>query len=164
MGDRVFVYMPAAKACKAYKFARPFYGPYCIVEQSETGVVVRPVDRSQADPIRVVYNRIRHCAALIPDVFWPTRARVTQTRSRGLTENFAEEAITQITDVVSGFESIPSRSRMNKTKQQLWRSDLKELQVDPPEVDEDGGSVTKRAPESAIWRSHLRPRNTGMVA
>ena len=28
VGDRVFVYMPAAKATKAYKFARPFHGPY----------------------------------------------------------------------------------------------------------------------------------------
>ena len=97
-------------------------------------------------------------------MFWPTRARVTQTRSRGLIENFAEEAITQTTDVVSGSESIPSRSRMNKTKQQLWRSDLKESQVDPPEVDEDRGSVTKRVPESAIWRSRLWPRNTSVFA
>ena len=89
---------------------------------------------------------------------------MTQTRSRGLTESFAEEAITQTTDVVSGSESIPSRSRMNKTKQQLRSSDLKESQVDPPEVDEDGRSVTKRSPESAIWRSRLWPRNTGVVA
>ena len=28
VGDRVFVYMPAAKATKAYKFARPLHGPY----------------------------------------------------------------------------------------------------------------------------------------
>ena len=88
-------------------------------------MVVHPVDQPQADPIRVAYNRIRHCADSIPDVFWPTRARVTQTRSRGLIENFSEEAITQTTDVVSGSESIPSRPRMNKTKQQLWKSDLK---------------------------------------
>ena len=155
--------MPAVKARKAYKFARPFYGPYRIVEQSETGVVVCPVDQPQADPIRVAYKRIRHCADSIPDVFWPTRAGVTQTRSKGLIENFAEEAITQTIDVVSGSESIPSRSRMNETKQQLWRSD-KESQVDRPEVDEDGGSVTKRVPESAIWRIRLRPRNTGVVA
>ena len=40
---------------------------------------------------------------------------MTETRSRGLIKNFAEEAITQTTDVVSGSESIPSRSRMNKT-------------------------------------------------
>ena len=58
VGDQVFVFMPAAKACKAYKFARPFYGSYRIVEQSGTGVVVRLVDQPQADPIRVVYNRI----------------------------------------------------------------------------------------------------------
>ena len=56
VGNRVFVYMPAAKACKDYKFARPFYGPYRIVEQSETGVVVRPVDQPQADPISAGFD------------------------------------------------------------------------------------------------------------
>ena len=35
------VYVPAAKACKAYKFARPF--PHRIVEWSETGMSVHPV-------------------------------------------------------------------------------------------------------------------------
>ena len=45
VGDKVFVYMPAAKVCNAYKFARSFYGPYHVVGQSEkTGVVVYPVD------------------------------------------------------------------------------------------------------------------------
>ena len=68
--------MPAAKACKAYKFLRPFYGPYCLIGQSETGVVVHPVDPPQADPIRLAYNKIQHCAHSI-HVFWPTRARVT---------------------------------------------------------------------------------------
>ena len=69
VGDRVFVYMPSAKACKAYKFARPFYGPYQIIEQSETGVVVRPVDKPQAEPIRVAYDRIQRCSNAIPDKF-----------------------------------------------------------------------------------------------
>ena len=58
VGDRDFVYMPAAKACKAYKFARPFYGPYRIIEQNDLGVVVRPVDRSLMKPIRVAYDRV----------------------------------------------------------------------------------------------------------
>ena len=86
-----------------------------------------------------------------------------QTISKGLNRNFVEETITQTTDAVSGSELIPSRAGMNKTKLQSWRSDLKESQVDPPEVDEDRGSATKKAPESAIWRSHLRPKNTGVV-
>ena len=72
--------------------------------------------------------------------------------------------MTQITDAVSGSGSVSSRPKMNKTKKQSWRIDLKESQVDPPEVDEDRGSVIKRAPESAIWRSRSRPRNTGVVA
>ena len=88
---------------------------------------------------------------------------MTQTRSRGLTGNIAKEAITQTIDTVSGSESVPYRLGLNKTKQKLWKSDLKESQVDPPEVDEGRGSVTKRAPELAIWRSHLQPRNTDMV-
>ena len=40
-----------------YKFAKPFHGPYQIIEQSDTGVVVRPIDKPQAEPIRVAYNR-----------------------------------------------------------------------------------------------------------
>ena len=75
VGDRVFVYMPAAKACKAYKFARPFYGPYRILEQNELGVVVRPVDKPQSEPIRVAYDRIRKCPDEIPNKFWPTSVR-----------------------------------------------------------------------------------------
>ena len=43
--------MPTAKSCKVYKFARPFHGPYRIVEQNKTGVAVRPVDQPQVEPI-----------------------------------------------------------------------------------------------------------------
>jgi len=50
--------MPAAKVCKAYKFARPFHGPYRIIEQNVTGVVVRPVDKLQVEPIRVAFNQV----------------------------------------------------------------------------------------------------------
>ena len=57
VGERVFVYMPAAKATKAYKFARPSHGPYCITAVHDTGVEVRPVDRPQEDAIRVALDR-----------------------------------------------------------------------------------------------------------
>jgi len=50
--------MPAAKACKAYKFVRPFHGPYQIVAQDGSGVVIHPVDKPQAVPIRVAYDRV----------------------------------------------------------------------------------------------------------
>jgi len=48
--------MLAAKACKAYKFARPFYDPYQIFKLSNIGALVQPVDGTQVKPIRVAYN------------------------------------------------------------------------------------------------------------
>ena len=35
VGDQVFEYTPAEKAGPAYKFARPFRGPYCVVNSIE---------------------------------------------------------------------------------------------------------------------------------
>ena len=71
-GERVFVYMPKEKASNAYKFARPFYGPYRVVEILETGLVVRPVDRPEGETMRVACNRVRRC--LVPGKeFWPPR-------------------------------------------------------------------------------------------
>ena len=37
-------------------------------------MVIQPVNKPQAELIRVVYDRIRHCSELIADTFWPTSA------------------------------------------------------------------------------------------
>ena len=66
--------MYVAKATKAYKFARPFHGPYRIIEQTDTGVLVQPIDKTQAELIRVGYNEIRHPFDSLSSKFWPTRA------------------------------------------------------------------------------------------
>jgi len=76
VGERVFIYMPAAKATKAYKFARPFHGPYRITAVHETGIEVRPVDRPQEGSIRVALNRVRRCPEQIPDTFWPRKSQL----------------------------------------------------------------------------------------
>lgn len=60
MGDRAFVFMPAAKQGKNRKFARPFRGPYCIVTLYDNGAEVRPVDKPQAPTIRVALNYVFH--------------------------------------------------------------------------------------------------------
>ena len=130
---------------------------------NRTGVVVRPVDRPQADSIRVAYNRIRHCVDSIPDMFWPTRARVTGTKLRKPTGNSVSEAVIQTTDVTSGSRTVTSRLRMKKTEIELQRRNLKDSQVDPLRDDKEKEFVAERAPELDIWRSRLRPRNTGVV-
>ena len=60
-GQRVFVYMPSAKQGKVYKFARPFHGPFRVVDVYDTGVSVRPIDSPDREVIRVSFSRLRHC-------------------------------------------------------------------------------------------------------
>ena len=67
VGERVFVYMPAEVRGKAYKFARPFRGPYRILRLFENGAEVRLIDKPKADSIRVALNRVRRCPPEITD-------------------------------------------------------------------------------------------------
>ena len=80
-GDRVFIYMPAADQGPSYKFARPFHGPYRVVEKQPNTILARPVDQPQATPIRVSLSRVRMCPQQIPDVFWPRKEKVVDGSS-----------------------------------------------------------------------------------
>ena len=88
-GDRVFVFMPAAKSCKAYKFARPFHGPYRIVKLYDNGADVRPIDRPQETPIRVPFDRLRMCPEEVPNESWPPKtvrpSTITPVQDRAIT-------------------------------------------------------------------------------
>ena len=55
-GDRVYVHMPADCLGKAYKFARPFKGPYQIIRLFANGAEVRLISKPQAGTIRVALN------------------------------------------------------------------------------------------------------------
>ena len=77
-GDRVFVYMPAKTTGKTRKFARPFHGPYRVLEVFEQGVSVRPIDDPRANPIRVSLDRVRRCPEEMPDAFWPNRRQASR--------------------------------------------------------------------------------------
>ena len=72
VGDRVFVLMPAAKAGKAHKFARPFHGPYRVLEVTTNNARAVPVGKPQDAPIFVALERIRHCPEEVPEgETWP---------------------------------------------------------------------------------------------
>lgn len=66
-GDRVYVYTPAKKSGAAYKFARPFVGPYRVLKRFDTGVDVRLVSKPFAKPIRVALSRVRMCPVEISE-------------------------------------------------------------------------------------------------
>lgn len=78
IGDRVFVYMPASKANKAYKFAKPFEGPYRVLATYENGADVRLVDQPSSGTLRVALDRLRQC----PEQIVSLEGQVTR-RKRG---------------------------------------------------------------------------------
>ena len=55
VGDCVIVYMPSANKGKAHKFARPFLGPFRVIELAANDAKVCPVNRPKADPTFVPF-------------------------------------------------------------------------------------------------------------
>ena len=80
-GNRAFLYKPAARSGSAYKFARPYHGPYRILEVTSNNAKIRPVDKPQDEPILVALSRLRRCAEEIADEFWPTRKSTTSVKT-----------------------------------------------------------------------------------
>ena len=84
IGDRVFVYQPGSIQSKNRKFARPFHGPYRILDLTPTNASVRPVDRPEEVPIFISLDRVRKCPPEIPDQSWlgPTKKKRKAKRKR----------------------------------------------------------------------------------
>ena len=82
--DRVFVYQPGSIQSKNRKFARPFHGPYRILDLTPTNASVRPVDRPEEVPIFISLDRVRKCPPEIPDQSWlgPTKKKRKAKRKR----------------------------------------------------------------------------------
>ena len=76
-GDRVFIFNPAMKSGRAHKLSLPFQGPYRITSVYDSGLEVRPIDRSDVHPIRVAFDRVRRCPLEIPDMFSSRRHHLT---------------------------------------------------------------------------------------
>ena len=158
VGDRVLVYMPAAKACKAYKFARPFHGPFRILEQSETGVTIRPVDKPHAEPIRVAYDRVRHCSELLPDKFWPTKA--IKNNKKQLLQSVSEE-IAGITSQQANISSSTPDGLYDDNDEDDNQNQLMNLQSNHPHQHQKRTVPSVLQYEDAnSWKSRLRPRQT----
>ena len=75
-GERVFLFKPAEKSGQARKFARPFHGPYRVVEVDSNTAKICRVDKPDEEPILVALERLRRCPEEIGDECWPP-ARIT---------------------------------------------------------------------------------------
>ena len=68
----MFVYMPAARSSRAYKLARSYCRPYCVITSDST-VEVHPVNQPNAKSIHVALDRDKIRPNEIPDVIWPRK-------------------------------------------------------------------------------------------
>ena len=129
--------MPSAKACKAYKFARLSYGPYRIIEQNETGVVVQSVNKPQAEPIRVAYDRIQRCSDAIPDKFWPTSVRNRKRLYISSVPNSSRDNTRGGVDTNRSMSSVPMMTNDDRRCVEFERKQMEEINC---------------------WKDRLRPR------
>ena len=69
-GDRVMVYFPNQLQGKAWKLARPYFGPYEVISLTETNVEVRLINSPEDPPIFVSLDRVRPCYSEMSDEVW----------------------------------------------------------------------------------------------
>ena len=55
------LHVPAERSGKAYKFARPFRGPYRVVKVWPNGVELVLISKPKAQSIRVSLDRVQRC-------------------------------------------------------------------------------------------------------
>ena len=61
VGDRVMVHFPSQVQGKAWKFARPYFGPYKVLFLTSTNAEVQLVNCPEDRPIFVALGRVRQC-------------------------------------------------------------------------------------------------------
>ena len=70
-GDRVFLYKPAEKSGEGRKLARPYHGPYRIIELNANNAQIRKVNQPDGDLLLVATDGLRRCQDEVEDMSWP---------------------------------------------------------------------------------------------
>ena len=70
VGQRVMVHMPSELQGKTWKFARPYHGPFRVLNVTPTNAEVRLVDDPKSDSMFVSMTRVRPCHDELPDTSW----------------------------------------------------------------------------------------------
>ena len=80
------IHMPAAALGKSWRLAHPYHGPYKVSSVTPTNIEAKLVDNVNAKSILVAVNRIKPCAANLPDTTW-TGAKKKRKYQRKSTVN-----------------------------------------------------------------------------
>lgn len=72
-GEGAFLYKPAGKTGECRKLARPFHGPYWVLEVGTNTASIVHIDWPNDEPILVALDRLRRCPTELGDEFWPDK-------------------------------------------------------------------------------------------
>ena len=85
VNDRVMVHFPGTVKGKAWKFARPYFGPYKVISLTSTNVEVRRVDQPNGETLFVALDRVRPCYQEMSDEVWVGHGKCrTRSARRGV--------------------------------------------------------------------------------
>ena len=87
----MFLYVPSKKSGQAYKFAKPYCGPYRIVGLYENGADLRLVSRPGDQMIQVALSRLCRCPEEISDSSCPAN-HSENTASSEESEDFQDDS------------------------------------------------------------------------
>ena len=131
VGDRVFLFKPSTKTGETRKFARPFHGPYRVLELGVNTAKIRRVDRPQDEPVLVAIDRLRQCPEEISNEFWPpAKGKPTQkpTKTPPADGGDVSQDVPDVSDISQEPEREPGqwtgRLRRNPRKRNLADEDV----------------------------------------
>ena len=109
-GDGVMLNVPAEWSGKAYKFARPFRGPYRAVKVLPNGVELVLISKPKAPSIRVSIDRVRRCPREI--------AELGDTKEVPIADLFDNPDAVEETEICSGITETPALVEPPTNKQE----------------------------------------------
>ena len=82
VGDRVMVFMPSKVQGKDRKLARPYHGPYRVLNVTPTNAEVTLIDRPRNPSIFVSLTRVRRCYDDMDDHSWTGSDKKSQKKAQ----------------------------------------------------------------------------------
>ena len=76
----IMVHFPSQVTGKAWKFSRPFFGPYKVLSLMPTNAEVQLLNAPQDQPIFVSLSRVRPCYEEMSDEIWAGHSNCTLER------------------------------------------------------------------------------------
>ena len=93
VGDRVMVFMPSETTGKDRKLARPYHGPYRVVNLTDTNAEVKLIEKPKEPSIFVALERLRKCYPEQSNATWIGRKRTSSKKNRRSVESRKSEHV-----------------------------------------------------------------------